>query len=35
MSSQMLWELFFTTGLPEADALYRLSLEEERTEKTA
>ncbi len=35
MSSQMLWELFFTTGLPEAYALYRLILEEERTEKTA
>ena len=34
MSSQMLWELFFTTGLPEAYALYRLILEE-RTEKTA
>ena len=35
MSSQMLWELFFTTGLPEAYTLYRLLLEEERAAKTA
>ncbi len=35
MSSQMLWELFFATGLPEAYTLYRLLLEEERAAKTA
>lgn len=35
MSSQMLWELFFATGLPEAYTLYRLFLEEEQAAKTA
>ena len=35
MSSQMLWELFFATGLPAAYTLYRLLLEEERAAKTA
>lgn len=35
MNSQMLWELFLATGLPEAYALYRLLLEAEETEKTA
>ena len=35
MSSQMLWELFFATGLPEAYTLYHLLLEEERAAKTA
>ena len=35
MSSQMLWELFFATGLTEAYTLYRLLLEEERAAKTA
>ena len=35
MSSQMLWELFFATGLPEAYTFYRLLLEEERAAKTA
>lgn len=35
MSSQMLWELFFATGLPEAYTLYRLLLEEEQAAKTA
>ena len=35
MNSQMLWELFLATGLPEAYALYRLLLDTEETEKTA
>ena len=35
MNSQMLWELFLATGLPEAYALYRLLRETEDTEKTA
>ena len=35
MNSQMLWELFLATGLPEAYALFRLLREAEEVQKTA
>lgn len=35
MTSEILWELFLATGLPEAYALFALLREEEGAEKTA